>query len=74
MLCISPMLQLCSIYFSAHFHLFVPLHIRLPHGAGFTATFLLHAKSDTFEALSLSRIVDAEVCLHVSSPSLTFDL
>ena len=46
--------------------------MRLPHGAGFTATFLLHTKSDTFGASSLSRIVDTEVSF--SSPSLMFDL
>ena len=36
-------------------------NINLPHGTKFTATFLLCAKFDTFGALSLSKIVDAEV-------------
>ena len=62
----SVFLPLCSDYAP-----FIPstfthnvYHVR------FTATFLLHAKSTTFRALSLFRIVGVEVGF--SSPSLTF--
>ena len=65
--------QLCAPFTpQLNFFLFVLLHIPIPHGAEFTATFLLRAKSNTFGTLSLSRIVGAEVGF--SSPSLTFNL
>ena len=53
--------QLCARFTPRlNFFLFVILHIPIPHGAKFTATFLLRAKSTTFGALSLSRIEGAE--------------
>ena len=50
-----------ALYSSHYAPILLHLFLFTTSGARLTATFYLHAKSDTFRALSLSRIAGAEI-------------